>query len=75
MGAEIETCTCENCGANDLYKEHLGKWKCSYCKTKNMCTRCIYSRPGRLCVLVASVNCLSENSISEVFELFFILSF
>lgn len=46
MGADIETCTCENCGANDLNKEHVGKWKCSYCKKTNMCTRCVYPRPG-----------------------------
>ena len=31
---------------NDLNKEHVGKWKCSYCKKTNMCTRCVYPRPG-----------------------------
>ena len=46
MGADVERCTCENCGADDLYKEHFGKWKCYYCKTTNMCPRCVYPRAG-----------------------------
>ena len=46
MGAEIETCRCENCGADDQWKEHVGKLKCYYCKTTNMCPRCVASRPG-----------------------------
>ena len=28
MGADVERCRCENCGADDMYKEHVGKWKC-----------------------------------------------